>query len=257
MRKAFPVLLLLLLACGQASAQERGAGGPEPETRGLVIRGEVTGVEVERDKDSVKFYVRLNVEFVNEGAETIILFGPSTYASDMPGERYWLGGWTLYANEAEAKSGRAIFGDGYWESVMGSDYYRDLAYSLDVKTPPESHTKLLGPKESWKFPDSFRIYFEAETHQRWPEKKTWQEMQAYPSPLWLRIHYELSPWNVEFFKPDLIRRLAKRWRKFGNVLVEKKKEGRFNHFHAASEPMPIDLSQAKPKAAATELREGR
>lgn len=256
MRKAAPVLLFMLLACGQAFAQ--GKEGPESEMRGLVIRGEVTGLEVERAGNSVIFHANLNVEFVNEGTETIILFGPSIGGSTAdPRVHYWLGGWALYVSEEEAKNGRAVFGDGYWESVMGSDYYRDLAYSLDVKTPPESYTKLLRPKESWKFPDSFRFYFEAEKHQRLPERKTWREMQGYPAQLWLRVDYELSPWNVEFFKPDLIRRLAKRWRKFGNVLVEKKKEGRFNHFRATSEPMPIDLSRAKPKAAAEGVGEGR
>src|SRR5687767_10705 len=110
MRKTAPVLLLLLLAFGQAFAQ--GKEGPGSETRGLVIRGEVTGLEVERDKNSVIFHANLNVEFVNEGTETVILFGPTISGSrDDPGMRYWLGGWSLYTTEEEAKTGREIFGD--------------------------------------------------------------------------------------------------------------------------------------------------
>jgi hypothetical protein len=249
MRKVIPVLLFILLASAHASAKGRGAGC-ESEMCGLVIRGEVTGLEVERPAGYVVFNVKLNVEFVNEGTEPIILFAPTfgkTLGADSSG--YWLGGFTLYSNEEEVKSGRPIFVDGRWQSVTGGDTYRALSEKLDARTPPDEYTRTLRPGESWKSTDEFVISFDAEKHTRNPERRTWKEMREFPRRLWLRIDYEISPWNVEYFKPDLIRKLKKRWATFGNVLVEKKKESGFNLFRAESEPMRIDFSQAKETAS--------
>ena len=244
MRRAYAVLILLLLASAQTLA--RGARGCETEMCGLVIRGEVTGLEVEKERNAVFFDVKLNVEFRNEGAEPVILFAPEFAEADDPeSSGYWLGGWSLYATEEDAKAWKPIFGDGYWQSVSRGDEYRVLAEKLDVKTPPDEYTRTLRPGEVWKSPDSFRIYFEAEKHDRYPRLATWKEMQEFPARLWLRIDYELSPWNVEIFRPGLIRKLKKRWAAYGNVLVEEKKEGDVDLFRAESEPMQIDFSQAK------------
>jgi len=208
------------------------------ENCGLTIRGEVTNLQMEKTKDSVFFYVDLDVDFVNEGKQPIILF-----TNEFP-DGYWLGGWSIYENKEDKK---AIFGDGYWQSIIGSPQYRQLAEKLDVKTPPNEYTKILQPNESWKFKDEFRIYFELEKHERFPEHKTWKEMQEFPAKLWVSFAYELNPWNAEKFRPNLIRKLKKRWKNLGNVLVEKDKEGNFNHFTINSEPMLIDFSQAKEK----------
>lgn len=243
MKRASAVLLLLLLpAAAQAFARGADCGGSE--TCGLVIRGEVAGLEVEKADDHVNFHVRLNVEFRNEGTEPIILFAPEF--KDYSGERrsgYWLGGWLLYKTEAEAAGGRPIFSDGYWQSVSGSEDYRGLAEALDVKSPPGEHTIILRPGESWKSPDTFRIYFTTGEHVSYRLK--WEEMQAFPPRLWLVVEYELSPWNVEHFKPGLIRKLKRRWAAYGNVLVTKKKEDGFNLFRTESQPMLIDFSRAK------------
>lgn len=230
---------LFLLALFVTCAALPSFGQCGNENCGLVIRGRVTDLELERRKDELLFFVNLDVEFVNEGSQPIILF-----TNEFP-EGYWLGGWSLYEN-ADTKSG-AIFRDGYWQSIIGSDSYRELAEKLDVAAPPSENTKLLRPKEVWRFPDDFVLSFEAEKHSRFPEQKTWKEMQDYPSTLYLTISYELSPWNVEYFKPNLIRKLSRRWKDHGNVLVERVRDGRFNHFVISSERMLIDLSKAKPK----------
>lgn len=211
----------------------------EDESCGLVIRGTVIDLRVAHQKDSVSFDVSLDVEFKNEGTKPIILF-----TNEFP-DGYWLGGWSLFKNSDDKE---VIFGDGYWQSVMGSPSYKRMAEELDTKSPPDGLTKTLQPDDSWKFKDEFRISFEAEEHTRIPEHKTWKEMRAFPSKLWLRISYELNPWNVEYFKPDLIRKLRKRWKNYGIVLVENDKEGRFNHLIMTSEPMLIDFSQAEEKA---------
>ena len=153
----------------------------ENENCGLVVRGKITNLEIEKQKSEILFYVNLDVEFINNGSQPIILF-VNEFA-----DGYWLGGWSLYENT------KAIFSDGYWQSIIGSDSYRKMADKLNVKTPPDESTKILQPKESWKFTGDFRIYFEAEKHTRFPEHKTWKEMQGFPSKLWLTISYELSP----------------------------------------------------------------
>lgn len=216
------------------------------ENCGLTIRGKVLRAEADySEKNAVKFKVWLDVEFGNEGNRPIILFKPEF------DDGYWLGGWSLYPDENDAIKGKAIFSDGYWQSNSRGDSERNLSEKLNVKVPPAEYTKILQPKEIWKFQDEFQIYFEKDKN-AFPPRKTWKELQAYPSTLWLRIAYELSPWNVENFKPDLIRKLRSRWNTIGNVLVEKEKEGKHNHFIISSAPMEIDFSQAKGYIANTE-----
>ena len=204
-------------------------------TCGLVVRGKVTDIEVDRsDKNYVRFFAVINAEFINEGTENIILFKPEF------DNGYWLGGRSLSVTE----NSKDIFGYGLWQSVSGADSYQKLAENLDVKTPPKDLTITLQPKERWDLQSKTDIFFGAKTLGL--GQKTWEEMQNFPLKLWLTVSYEILPWNVEYFKPNLIQKLQKRWKAFGNVLVEKEK-GRHNHFIISSEPMIIDFSQAKEK----------
>jgi hypothetical protein len=235
MRLRISLLLCLFLASSQTIARQVDG---QDRDHGLMVRGKVTEIRREDKSNAVLFHVKINAQFVNEGLRPVILFSPEFDFG------YWLGGWVIYANEDDAKQGKPIFADGYWQSVSGGDEERNLAEKLDVKTPPAKYTKILAVGESWEFPGEFQIYFEAEKNQRYPPHKTWKEMQAFPAKLWLTISYEISPWNVEYFRPNLLRKLAKRWKSFGQVMVEDKKEGRFNHFIISSEPMPIDFGAA-------------
>ncbi|HEX8737440.1 MAG TPA: hypothetical protein VF721_19055 [Pyrinomonadaceae bacterium] len=239
MKITTPILVFVfaLFASIQAFAQ------CENRECGLVIRGKVTDIVTDRsDKNYVRFRVKLDVEFANEGSQPIILFKP-----DNDENGYWLGGWSLYQTEEDAKNWKSIFHDGYWQSISGSEDYRKLAEKLDVKTPPDDYTKILQPKEVWNFADDFQITFDTEKSSSFPVRKTWKEMQQLSSlKLQLRIVYELSPWNVEYFKKNLIPKLQKRWKSYGNILLEKEKS-RFNTFRLASEPMMIDFSEAKEK----------
>lgn len=206
------------------------------ENCGLVVRGKVTNLEVDRsDKNYVRFYAAIDAEFINEGTENIILFKPEFE------DGYWLGGKSLSVTE----NGESIFGYGLWQSVSGADSYRKLAERLDVKTPLKDLTITLKPNEKWNLQSKTDIFFGAK--KLGLGEKTWEEMEKFPSQLWLIVSYEINPWNVEYFKSNLIRKLKKRWKAFGNVLVENEKDGRFNHFIITSEPMLIDFSQAKEK----------
>lgn len=242
MRLIVNILLLVLFSAVYT------VGQCKTETCGLVVRGNVTELNIDKsNKDYVLFHVKLAMEFKNESIEPIILFKPNTDNSYFEGA-YYLGAKSLSENE----SGKALHIEAAWESVIGSPFYKRLSEHLDTKTPPAEFTKILQPNEIWSFPDKTLIIFTYEKD-RYNEgrQKSWEEMKSRPSKLWLQINYELSPWNAEFFKPDLLRKLAKRWKTVGNVVIEPKKDGRFNHFTIGSKPMPIDFSQAKERATSS------
>lgn len=213
---------------------------------GLVVRGKVTDLEVERsEKRYVKFFATINAEFINEGTENVILFKPEF------SDGYWLGGRSLSVTE----TGESVFGYGLWQSVSGADSYRKLAEKLDIKTPPKDLTIILKPNEKWNLLSKTDIFFSAKEEtiisNSISKERSWKEMQEFPSKLWLSVSYEILPWNVEYFKPNLIKKLQKRWKNYGNVLIddeeEKESHNHFNHFIISSEPMLIDFSQAKEK----------
>lgn len=234
--KAIFILGILFLVSNQIFAQCKDEGC------GLVIRGEVTNIEADTsNKNSVRFKINLNVEFFNSSDEPIILFKPYR------GGGYWLGGWFLYHTDENTKTRKILLKQGIWESVAGTEGYKRLAKSLDVKTPPIEYTKILQPKESWKFKDDFQLWFDR-TGPRYTCCMAWDEIQTFPSKKFqMEISYELNPWNIEYFKSNLIRKLRKRWKDYGNVLVTKEKEGQSNHFVYSSEPIMIDFNQVKEK----------
>jgi hypothetical protein len=228
------IFAFVILLAAQVSAQCKDEGC------GLVIRGQVTDIKSDTsEKNSVRFKLNLDVEFFNGSDEPIILFKPYR-------DNYWLGGWFLYYIDENTKSRKTLLKNGLWESVAGTKEYRILAEKLDVKTPPSEYTKILQPKESLKFKDSLQFWFDS-TGPKYTCCMAWDEVQTLPSKKFqLQISYELNPWNIEYFKPKLIRKLHKRWKNHGNVLVKEKK-GLSNHFVYSSEPMLIDFSQVREK----------
>ena len=221
----------------------------ENENCGLAIRGKVTKLKVEREqREYIYFDVGLAIEFKNEGREPIILFKPEF------DKGYWLGGRYLKTTE----SGKPICSFEAWQSLAGSmKKYRKLGEKLDVAVPPSKYTKILMPGEIWRFTDETILGTVIDR----PAKKiggfeiddgftrciSWKEMQSLPDKLWVEVVYELNPWNVGYFKPNLIENLKERWKEFGNVLVEENKENRFDNFKITSKPIPIDFSEVRGK----------
>ena len=236
--KRFSILILLTVCFVQSFFAQC-----KIENCGLIVSGRVTDLQIDHSKKGyVVFDVQLAMEFKNESSQPIILFKPNTNNSYF-GDGYYLGGKSLSLTENE----KHFFAYGAWESVMGSPFYRDLASKLDTKTPSGDYTKILQPNEIWSFADKTEIVFN-EKKEKYPSSvfdKSWEEMKELPSKLWLTVDYELNPWNVEFFKPKLLRKLKKRWKGFGNVPIDENEDGSFSHFGISSEPMMIDFSEAK------------
>jgi hypothetical protein len=232
------ISIVILLLAGYAFGQCK------TESCGLVLRGRVVDLTIDKsDKDYVRLDVKLAMEFKNEGNRPLILFKPNIDNSNFKG-RYYLGAYSL----SESEGGKPVHGDGAWESIIGSEFYRRLATDLDSNVPTSEFTKTLQPNEVWEFPDKTQMIFSVgEDLYSEGRRKSWKEMQTISSNLWLDVFYELSPWNVEFFKPNLLRKLAKRWKNYGDVLIQPKKDGRFNHFGIGSEPIKIDFSPLKSR----------
>lgn len=231
------IVLLLVALSAFAQCKDEGCG--------LVIRGKVTDVEVERNsnENSLRYHVKLDVAFKNEGVEPIILFKPEPETDD----RYWLGAWSLFVDMKGSSKPECIFSDGGWQSVSGGDLYKKLADDLDTKEPSPDFTRTLRPGEVWDFTDSLQIYFQDRKTTKFGTDRTWEELpELRTQPVKLRIAYELSPWNVEYFKPKLIKKLKKRWSGYGNVLVEAEK-GNYSHFRHSSEFIELNFSKARER----------
>ena len=225
---------LCLFLCAQISAQSANNGD------GLLLLGTVSDLEVSRSTSAVAFTVRLKLELRNESLRPIILFRPEPMLG-----RYWQGGWRIFAEPTKELAGSG----GHWQSVSGSPDYLELGKKLDAKNPPPELTKILAPGDNWQFDDDCELSF-SYSRDAFSDNVTWAELQKYPSALWLSVYYELNPWNVEFrkFKPHLIRNLKKRWKAFGEVLIDDN-AGQFDNFNIASEAIAIDLSKARERSA--------
>jgi hypothetical protein len=218
--------LLLLFACYNTPAQ------PEVPS-GLTLSGKVVNVRRLPDEDRyVRMKVGLNLEFVNSGTEPIILIRP------WDARGYWHGASCL---STKVDSVRCYFSDGGWQSLSAGEDERKLANDLDQPAPPPSFTRTLKPGESWEWFSEIQLSFEDNPKSY---KVPWQEMKTLGPTLWLRVSFELWPFNVEVFKPDLAARLQKRWRRYGNMWIGERNGGGMHLARLTSVPMKVDWSAA-------------
>ena len=68
-------------------------------------------------------------------------------------------------------------------------------------------------------------------------------MKTQSTPLWLRVSFEMWPFNTEYFKPNLAVKLQKRWREFGYLWIGEK-NGRMHLARLVSEPIELDWNAA-------------
>jgi hypothetical protein len=105
---------------------------------------------------------------------------------------------------------------------------------------------VIAPGESWSWNTTIQLGF--------AEENTcggsigveigWREIKNLSAPVWLRVSYEMWPFNVENFKRDLGGRLRKRWKSHGMLYLEEKL-GRFWSAHLTSEPVELDFQQVE------------
>jgi hypothetical protein len=225
------VIVVLFIACSIVRAQGN-------DSHGLVLRGKVLKTLTDRSQANyIDLRIDLSLNFSNAGTAPIIMMRP------WQDERFWHGGSTLATTRQSAQSNSFVFDDAAWKSISGHDGYRKLSRDLDQREPPPKLTRVLKPGESWDWQTTVTLRFEASTNHRYPRVPTWEEMKTEPSPLWLRVSFEMWPFNVEYFKPNLAAQLQKRWRNVGWLWIGYK----FGRMHLArlnSEPIELDWRAA-------------
>ena len=227
--KPFVCIVFLLAFCHPlASAQS-------DDTHGLLLRGKVLKVRIDRSqKGYVSLLVDLSLDFSNEGSAPVIIMRPWS------GQDYWHGGSFIATTLQNAETHRYLFADGMWMSISGDDSFRRLAHALDQPRPPERLTMILKPGSSWNWRTSIMIRFEESTYWRYPRLPTWEEMKTHARPWWLRVSFEMWPFNAEYFKPNLASKLQKRWREFGYLWIGEK-SGRMHLARLVSESIELDF----------------
>jgi CubicO group peptidase (beta-lactamase class C family) len=226
--KSLACIVLLLAACHPlAKAQS-------DDTRGLLLHGKVLKMRTDRSiKGYLDLWLDLDLAFYNAGSASVIVMRPW----DGPG--FWHGGSYVATTPQNVKSHRYLFRNEMWESISRDDGNRRLAQDLDQASPPERLTKILAPGSSWKWQTSVMIRFDENPKWRYPSLPSWDEMKVQPSPLWLRVSFEIWPFNAENFKPNLAAKLQQRWLKYGYLWIGNT-AGRTHLARIVSEPIELD-----------------
>lgn len=230
-RRLILIIITFLLVVQIVSAQS-------DDTHGLVLRGKVLKTWTDRSQNGfVDLMIDLNLDFANAGPTPLIMLRP------WDDRGFWHGGSLLATTLQNAESNNYIFNDGMWQSITRDDADRKLAVDLDQPLPPPGLTRILKPGESWNWRTTVAVRFEERTHWRYPGLPTWEEMKTQSSPLWLRVSFEMWPFNTEFFKPNLAAKLQKRWRRIGSMWIGEK-DGRIHLARLASAPIELDWQAA-------------
>jgi hypothetical protein len=220
---------------------EQNTSKPLSAKQPLIIKANVVEVACARDGDElVRCNAKLNLEFSNTGSSPVIFVNPDE-------DSLWNGGNRLALTKNELETGRYVYDVAHWQSVVRSTEYRKLAAALDQRTPDEGFTRIMAPGELWDFSSSIQISFRSEKSRdaRLGVAIGWREIEKLTSPLWMKVSYEMWPFNVENFRPNLGRVLRKRWKNFGTLYLNDDSGKGFSHGRITSEPFELDLTKIK------------
>ena len=209
-----------------------------PRAVNLSLTGSVRKTSCSKDADYVRCKVELNLTFTNTGSTSLIILQPH-------GEyEFWHGGTTLALSEKESRANSFVYSASAWPSFYRSALYQNLANLLDQTVPPAGVTRVLLPNASWSWDTSITLSLqEGNTcNQHVGVEIGWEEIKRRTAPLWLRVSYEMWPFNVENFKSDLGGILQKRWQRHGSLYLEEK-SGEFWQAILTSEPIEFPLNQ--------------
>jgi hypothetical protein len=121
--------------------------------------------------------------------------------------------------------------------------YQRLANLLDQSVPPTGITRVLLSNASWDWDTSITLSLREgnSCNQHVGVEIGWEEIKRLTAPLWLRVSYEMWPFNVENFKPNLGGILQKRWQSQGLLYLEEK-TGKYWQAILTSEPIEFPLN---------------
>lgn len=214
----------------------RPASSPPPGN--LHLTGSVGKVDCSKDDKYVRCNAELNLKFTNIGRTPMIILQPQ-------GEyKFWHGGTSLALSEQESRTNSLVYIASAWPSVYEFPMYQTLANLLDQSDPPPGVTRVLLPNASWSWATSimFKLAEGNSCDQHVGVEIGWEEIKQRTTPLWLRVSYEMWPFNVENFKPNLGGILQKRWQRHGLLYLEEK-SGKYWQARVTSEPIEFPLNQ--------------
>ena len=156
---------------------------------------------------------------------------------------FWHGGTSLALSEKESGTNSFVYSVSGWPSVYEFPIYQSLANLLDQSVPPTGITRVLLPSASWSWDTSITLSLREwnSCNQHVGVEIGWEEIKRRTAPLWLRVSYEMWPFNVENFKPNLGGILQKRWRSHGLLYLDEKTGGYWQAI-LTSEPIEFPLN---------------
>ena len=213
---------------------------PSPRTSNLRLTGSVRRISCAKaEHHYVRCTVELNLVFTNTASTSLIILQPQ-------GEyKFWHGGTSLALSEKDLQMNSLVYSGGGWPSVYRGPMYRNLANLLDQSVPPAELTRVLLPSTSWSWDTSitFNLQEGNSCNYQVGVEIGWEEFKRRTEPLWLRVSYEMWPFNVENFKPNLGDILRKRWQSHGLLYLEEKIGDYYWSARLTSEPIEFPLHQ--------------
>lgn len=208
-----------------------------PHAGNLRLTGSVRKISCSTDADYIRCKAELNLKFTNLGSTSLIILQPQ---GDY---QFWHGGTSLALSEKESDANSFVYQFSAWPSVYKFPMYKNLANLLDRSVPPIGITRVLLPSASWSWDTSIMLSLREgnSCNQHVGVEIGWEEIKRRRTPLWLRVSYEMWPFNVENFKPNLGGILQKRWQRQGLLYLEAK-IGRYWNALLISEPIEFPLN---------------
>lgn len=207
----------------------------------LLLTGKVLATSCERTETKyVRCKIELSLDFVSQSNQPIIILQPH-------GEyEFWQGARLLALTKAESEAHDYVYRAAAWPSFYKTDLYRELARELDQAIPPANLTRVIAPGDSWNWKTTIQLGLAADNtcSESTGVEIGWKEIKKLSSPVWLRVSYEMWPFNVENFRKDLGGQLRERWKKHGTLYLEEKND-QFWFAHLTSEPISLDFQHVQ------------
>ena len=231
MRISYWLPILFAAITVPVMAQENSKSAKKNALNSVTLRGQVTSIELKDvTSSSVSVVVKLKLEARNDGTNPVIF---------LEAEPPQITGTTLTRSPSDPFS-KALVTDYRGPSADRSAKWSTLRNKLDRPSPPRDKVRVLMPDQSWSFEGTVDIVLptEASNHSYFPKRASFETVQKY-SPVWMKLNWEVWPFNVEPWSNDRSklkfgRTLQRRWKDVGVLWLD----------GIYSEPIMLDLKSS-------------
>ncbi len=223
------LFILTILFCQNAFAQTG-------DNHGLILRGTAYDGTVEMHDDYAIWRAKLQMEFVNEGSQPIILINPFTeYGGWKSKVDFITEDWVYRVGKHGTPTNtfeKIVLSKSYKQETIENQRLVELAEILDFETPPQNYTNIIEPGNSLQFTDEitikqailkkeyetsrFMYSFEGPSTDYSEDSRGGLKLSSYPNFI---IKYSTS--LVKHQKnPDLLENLQAKWKNFGILPID-------------------------------------